>query len=525
MSQKRAASFVPSRARRSALLAALGVVVLCGLAAPVAAGQGPCDVVEVEGLIEALPEGGLVGDWVVDGVVVHVTAETQIVSDGPVAVGAAAEVRGCADGDAVTAKVVKVEASAPACEEAELEGAVEALPEGGLIGDWIVAGVVIHVSEETKIAGKGDLAIGVMVEVTGCADGEAITATWVKVDDGDDEGDEAELRGPVESLPADGLVGDWVVAGVVVHVAAETAIDQSDGDVAIGVVVEVEGVLLEDGSIQALKIEVEGGPEGDGAGGHPDATSFAVLHLLPTAAAPEAEGVALTRLFVRDDGSQDEDLKVAVEHLSPDAVFDVVVDGFAAGSIHVNAEGEGCLFLSSRDIPAAEPLPSELRPVTGLGIVEVVDPAGVVVLTGDFADARRHDRTHPGTEFVAVALLRDAAGAVVGVVVATAEDGEQELTVKAWNLEPSTDFVVVLDASELTTLTSDVEGMLEAEFTDSPDADEMLLPAEFLPVSALLHAELQTATGEVVAAGDFGVVAEAAVATGAGTARRRGGHH
>ena len=68
-------------------------------------------------------------------------------------------------------------------------------------------------------------------------------------------GHEVTLVGAVESLPATAdLVGDWTVAGKVVHVTAATAIDQTKGAPAPGAVVQVKGGARADGSIDARAI-------------------------------------------------------------------------------------------------------------------------------------------------------------------------------------------------------------------------------------------------------------------------------
>ena len=45
---------------------------------------------------------------------------------------------------------------------------------------------------------------------------------------GGDNGD-AEIHGIIESLPATGFVGDWIVSGQTVHVTAQTEIKQEHG--------------------------------------------------------------------------------------------------------------------------------------------------------------------------------------------------------------------------------------------------------------------------------------------------------
>ncbi len=65
-----------------------------------------------------------------------------------------------------------------------------------------------------------------------------------------------KLYGTIEDLPADSLIGDWVVSGYTVHVFSTTYIKQ-EVPAEIGRMVEVKGYLQSDGSINATKIEVK----------------------------------------------------------------------------------------------------------------------------------------------------------------------------------------------------------------------------------------------------------------------------
>src|SRR5207237_7616058 len=49
----------------------------------------------------------------------------------------------------------------------------------------------------------------------------------------------------------------WMVDGRIVHVTSTTRIQQEEGLVAIGALVEVRGTLRGDGSVDATRIEVE----------------------------------------------------------------------------------------------------------------------------------------------------------------------------------------------------------------------------------------------------------------------------
>ncbi len=67
---------------------------------------------------------------------------------------------------------------------------------------------------------------------------------------------EYKFSGVIQSLPANGsLIGDWNVSGRTVHVSAATHIDQSEGPVAKGRRVQIDGLKQKGGSITALSID------------------------------------------------------------------------------------------------------------------------------------------------------------------------------------------------------------------------------------------------------------------------------
>src|SRR6266404_6156297 len=69
-----------------------------------------------------------------------------------------------------------------------------------------------------------------------------------------------EFVGRVMNLPnTAGFIGDWTVGSRTVHVMSTTAIDQEDGKLEVGALVEVKGTLRSDGSVDATRIEVEQG--------------------------------------------------------------------------------------------------------------------------------------------------------------------------------------------------------------------------------------------------------------------------
>jgi hypothetical protein len=135
----------------------------------------------------------------------------------------------------------------------------------------MVSGKIVHVTAATRIeAEHGSPAVGAFVEVEGTtrSDG-SIDAAKIEVKKAPNAGEPApkEFHGAVESLPATpGFVGDAVVSGRTVHITMTTRIEQEDGALAVGAMVEVKGTTLADGSIDATRIEVEFGEDSAAAG-------------------------------------------------------------------------------------------------------------------------------------------------------------------------------------------------------------------------------------------------------------------
>ena len=156
--------------------------------------------------------------------------------------------------------------------EIEFTGTVQSMPPSGLTGDWTIAGKTVHVDSSTEIDQEnGSIGVGATVKVEGTTlmDG-SVHASQIEVEtgvggpppggggEGDDNG-ETEFTGAIQSLPASGLIGIWMIAGKQVQVVSTTRLEQENGGFAIGTIVEVEGLVDATGVIVASKIEVKSG--------------------------------------------------------------------------------------------------------------------------------------------------------------------------------------------------------------------------------------------------------------------------
>ncbi len=517
-----------------AVVAALAVAVSPALADGMG-GMGPGEA-SVTGPITALPTtAGWIGDWTVGTVTVHVSTSTEINQDnGAVAVGAVVAVEGTLQTDgSINATSIEVRSSAaggPA--EVTVRGTISSLPSGGLVGDWTVSGVTVHVTSSTKIDQEASAAVvgaQVVIEGTLQAD-QSVNALSIEVKPTGSTGGTSsadsmvEFVGTVKTLPGTtDFVGDWVVGTVTVHVTTSTTIDQSKGSVAVGALVKVEGAMQSDGSVNASEIAVlPASTSSSGGASH----IFAVLKLTPSSDAPAgAEGQVITRHFVFPDGTIREDLKVMVEGLLPNTAYDVTIDTVAAGTIMTDEEGEGSLFLSTASIPGAEPLPTSLQPVTALKQVTITDGSAVVIFTGDFANAMVNSGEEGHNAFTSIAPLKNVSGTVDGMASAAIRGQQQFLFVAAFDLTPAATVHIVVDGTDLGAFTVDGSGSLKQNFAAMPDSDQLPLPAALLPVSSLLHIEIQDTGGNALLAGDFVTVTSGGVSAMGQLRHHVGRHH
>ena len=229
--------------------------------------QAGCDDDEVEfkGTIQSLPaNAGYFGDWTIGGRIVRVTSGTEIEreNNAQIAIGAMAEVEGCAQSDnSILAKSIKIKPAAGGGSQ-EFTGTIESLPSAaGRIGAWAVGGRRVNVANATQFSpANAAVAIGFTAKVKGTARADgAIDATEIEIrSNGGGGGSTVEFSGTIEALPGTaGQLGLWTVSGRRVSVAAGTRIENENGPAVVGSAAEVKGSLSADGTVNAAKIEVK----------------------------------------------------------------------------------------------------------------------------------------------------------------------------------------------------------------------------------------------------------------------------
>ncbi len=203
--------------------------------------------------------------WTVSGETIHIS-ENALVEDG-IQVGNIVEVEGYLVNGALRA--IKIQKEEPVSnvvsaypaptstvqpsigQEVEFFGTIETMQ----IDKWVVDGKQVQITTQTEI--KGILSLGDIVKVHAVqlTDG-SLLAREIKLaaSDGTQSAssgeNEVEFKGYVEQI----LNGSWLVSGVVVLVSTNTSLESN---IQVGNYVEVKGQQLSDGSVAALRIELE----------------------------------------------------------------------------------------------------------------------------------------------------------------------------------------------------------------------------------------------------------------------------
>jgi hypothetical protein len=168
-----------------------------------------------------------------------------------------------------------------------------------------------------------------------------------------------EFRGRVEALPSTGFVGNWRVGGVVIHVGSTTSISQEFGDVALGVLVEVEGIQQADLSITAREIEVK---------------TVEGLDVRKDFRRTGVDSDARGEVRIKITGGREE-LRIDADRLNSRSTYSIFINGASIGNFTTDSEGE----IDKRWRTDSGP-PPPVRPVTKIKQVEIRDNRGRAVL-------------------------------------------------------------------------------------------------------------------------------------------------
>jgi len=225
-------------------------------------------VVEIHGVVQAMPASGLIGNWTIAGRAVRTDAATVIKQElGAIGIGAVVELKGVDEGGGVTlATTIEVKQGIslppPGAASGSFTGAIQSMPAGTLIGTWTIAGRTVQVLATTVLKQElGGFAVGATVEVHGTVGSDGmVAASVIEVKSGGapapvPPNGALEVMGVVEALPASGLVGTWRVAGRSVIVGTSTVLNAEHGAFAVGAMVEAHGSADASGALLATRVE------------------------------------------------------------------------------------------------------------------------------------------------------------------------------------------------------------------------------------------------------------------------------
>jgi hypothetical protein len=117
-----------------------------------------------------------------------------------------------------------------------------------------------------------------------------------------------------------------------------------------------------------------GSGSGGGSGGGPGSSDVQrEAQLNPTGIDADARG----EVKIKSSSSREE-LEIKAEDLNPNAQYTIVVDGFTVAVMQADGSGKLELRLSSE----AGNLPAQVRPLTNINRVDIINSSGQVVLSG-----------------------------------------------------------------------------------------------------------------------------------------------
>ena len=220
------------------------------------------EAVRLRGVVSARPEAAAgVGDWVIAGVIVKVTADTKIgTRGGPVGVGNWVEAVMTEDGGVLTAqRIIGIEPQ----DTVEVTGEVQS---AGL-DSWVLSSIKLNLNTDTLLGDQPAEVAGLIAHAAaqtqedGSLLAKRLRVMWAEKQ----RPAFVKFDGVIEKLPEPGLRGEWMVGGKTVAVLPSTRINQEKGLAVVGAEVNVAGVQA-DGKVVAHQITVLKSPA---TGGRP----------------------------------------------------------------------------------------------------------------------------------------------------------------------------------------------------------------------------------------------------------------
>lgn len=236
----------------------------------------PAGEQEATGRINRMPLG-LIGEWIIGGVVYRTTVNTEFKGEeGAFVIGACVKlhfvtanrpfmIRELATTEAADCSgVVPTGApTVPPVNMAKTKAVIDSMPEKGIMGIWTIGGIAYQVAPGARLRQEGGpFTEGACVEVEYVVDtsprkvykletqrghectesGPPVsTPTLVPTAPAGIPGEEFEVYGRVQILP-DGLIGEWQVDDVKYRATADTEFDQEHGAFAVGRCVKIQAI-------------------------------------------------------------------------------------------------------------------------------------------------------------------------------------------------------------------------------------------------------------------------------------------
>jgi hypothetical protein len=260
---------IDARLEIEGLVAGQTLTVTVNVSGSTASMLTPADEVEFRGLVRSVGENSLVVDGrtvlVVAGTTAVLGRQNQPISLSDIAVDSFVEVEGWPqpDGSLLGKKVKLEDADGDAENEVEFRGVVESVGADRLVVDSRVVlvepGTTELLGRQNQAISLSDIVVGSFVEVEGWpqSDGRFLAKKVKLEDNADDEGQEVEFRGTIQSR------SPLRVSGTTVSTNGATRILDDDNNpiplsaLQVGMSVEVEGWRQPDDSVLAKKIKVE----------------------------------------------------------------------------------------------------------------------------------------------------------------------------------------------------------------------------------------------------------------------------
>lgn len=248
------------------------------------------------GAVLAVPDDpNQIGEWTVGGIVFSVTADTKIhVSpwkDAPIVVGdfvkvTFSEVNGVRTATSIHA-IWPFNIGHPwwKWHMGRAFGTIDALPDGGGIGTWEIAGFEYTVTERTRLDdANGAFAVGVNVKVEyfKMVDGTRLARKIETTEDTGGGNGSFRFVGVVDAKPT-AFVGSWLIGGAVFVADTNTLFNEENGLLVSGAYVAVRYTIVDDIRLASeIKTEI---PPGGGGTTHFGVIERRGLSTMPVAAA------------------------------------------------------------------------------------------------------------------------------------------------------------------------------------------------------------------------------------------------